>query len=106
VIQPGPTVVKEVGAFPRSRGADLVLDSVGSTETAAPAVGISLPRGNVTVVGIAGGTFNFTFFGIPREVSMQTIYQGSPPELVEVLDLGARGLPPAPSGRARRPRGH
>jgi propanol-preferring alcohol dehydrogenase len=92
VIQPGPTVVEEVRAFARSRGADLVLDYVGSTETIALAVGFSRSPADVTVVGIAGGTFNSTFFGIPHEVSMQTIYCGSRPELVEVLDLGARDL--------------
>jgi propanol-preferring alcohol dehydrogenase len=92
VLQPGPTTVEDVRAFTRSRGADLVLDFVGSTDTIALAVSVSRSLGDVTVVGIAGGNFNFTFFGIPHEVSMQTTYWGSRPELVEVLDLGARGL--------------
>jgi len=92
MVQPGPAAVEEVRAFARSRGADLVIDFVGSTETIALAVGVSRSLGDVTVVGIAGGIFNFTFFGVPYEVSMQTTYWGSRPELVEVLDLGARGL--------------
>jgi len=92
VLQAGPTVTEQIRAFTGSRGADLVLDFVGSTDSIALAVGVSRSLGDVTVVGIAGGNFNFTFFGVPHEVSMQTTYWGSRPELVEVLDLGARGL--------------
>lgn len=47
---------------------------------------------DLTIVGIAGGTLPLSFFSIPYEVSVQTTYWGSRPELIEVLDLGARGL--------------
>jgi propanol-preferring alcohol dehydrogenase len=43
-------------------------------------------------VGIAGGTLGVSFFSVPYEVSIQTTYWGSRPELIEVLDLGARGF--------------
>jgi propanol-preferring alcohol dehydrogenase len=43
-------------------------------------------------VGIAGGTLAVSFFSVPYEVSIQTTYWGSRPELIEVLELGARGL--------------
>jgi propanol-preferring alcohol dehydrogenase len=33
-----------------------------------------------------------SFFGVPYEASVQTTYWGNRAELVEVLDLGARGL--------------
>ena len=58
------------------------------------ALGAAVSRflGDVTVVGIAGGMFPFSFFSQPYEVSIQTTYWGSRPELVEVLDLAARGL--------------
>ena len=46
----------------------------------------------MTVVGIGGGTFPFSFFSLPYEVSVQTTYWGTRPELAEVLALGARGL--------------
>jgi len=48
--------------------------------------------GDVTIVGIAGGTLPVSFFSVPYEVSIQTTYWGTRPELVEVLDLAARGL--------------
>ena len=65
---------------------------MGSDATIALATVVSRFLGDVTVVGIAGGTFGFNFFSLPYEVSVQTTYWGSRPELVEVLDLAARGL--------------
>jgi propanol-preferring alcohol dehydrogenase len=49
-------------------------------------------RGDVNVVGIAGGSYDWSFFSVAYEVSLQSTYWGSRPELEEVLDLGARGL--------------
>lgn len=43
-------------------------------------------------LGVVGGTLPLSFFSISYEVSVQTTYWGSRPELIEVLDLGARGL--------------
>ena len=56
-----------------------------------PAAHTLLPQG-ATIVGIAGGTLPVSFFSVPYEVSVQTTYWGTRPELIEVLDLGARGL--------------
>jgi propanol-preferring alcohol dehydrogenase len=76
----------------RGRGADLVLDFVGSDATLRTASTATRPLGDLTVVGIGGGTFAFGFGSVPNEVSAQTTYWGSRSELAEVLDLGARGL--------------
>lgn len=73
-------------------GADVVLDFVGANATIATAMGCARQLADVTVVGIAGGAYNWSFFATPYEVSLQTIYWGSRPELVELLDLAARGL--------------
>ena len=48
--------------------------------------------GDLTVVGIGGGSYPLSFFSIPYEASVQTTYWGSRPELAEVLLLAARGL--------------
>ena len=48
--------------------------------------------GDVTLVGIAGGSVPFSFFSQPYEVSLQTTYWGTRPELVELFDLASRGL--------------
>ena len=82
----------EIRQMTGGRGADLVLDCVGSDATMAAAAASARTLGDVTVIGIAGGTLGFNFFTVPYEVSFQSVYWGSRPELVEVLDLAARGL--------------
>lgn len=74
------------------RGADVVLDFVGADATLALGAAAARQQGDLTIVGLAGGALPVSFFGIPYEVSVQTTYWGSRPELVEVLDLAARGL--------------
>ncbi len=73
-------------------GADVVLDFVGADATMALGVQVARPLGDVTVVGIGGGSLPFSFFTVPYEVSFQTVYWGSRPELVSLLDLAARGV--------------
>ena len=70
----------------------MVLDFVGSDETLATAAACVRQLGDITIVGIAGGTLPVSFFGVPYEVSVQTTYWGNRAELVEVLDLAGRGL--------------
>ena len=70
----------------------MVLDFVGSESTLSLGAAAARMLGDLTIVGIAGGTLPVSFFSVPYELSIQTTYWGSRPELVEVLDLGARGL--------------
>jgi propanol-preferring alcohol dehydrogenase len=91
-LEPDDAAVPVIRETTGGRGADVVLDFVGSDPTIALGAAVSRFLGDVTVVGIAGGTFPFTFFSLPYEASLQTTYWGSRPELVEVLDLAARGL--------------
>lgn len=91
-VAAGPEAAAEVRATTGGRGADLVLDFVGSESTMALGAAVGRMLGDLTVVGIAGGTLAVSFFDVPYELSVQTTYWGSRPELVEVLDLGARGL--------------
>jgi propanol-preferring alcohol dehydrogenase len=73
-------------------GADVLLDCVGAGATIELARTAARPLGDATIVGIAGGSVPLSFFSQPFEVSIQTTYWGSRPELVELLDLAARGL--------------
>ena len=91
-LQSGPEVVAEIRAATGEHGADVVLDFVGADDTLALGAAVARPMGDLTIVGIAGGTLPVSFFSVPYEVSIQSTYWGSRPELVEVLDLGARGL--------------
>lgn len=73
------------------RGADVLLDCVGAQATIELARSAARPLGDATIIGIAGGSVPLTFFSQPYEVSIQTTYWGSRPELAELLDLAARG---------------
>jgi propanol-preferring alcohol dehydrogenase len=88
----GPGAVAEIRAASGRRGADVVLDFVGSDATMALGAGVARPLGDLTIVGIAGGTLPVSFLSVPYEVSIQTTYWGFRDELVEILDLAARGL--------------
>ena len=91
-VAPGPDAIEEIRDFTRGVGADVVLDHVGSDDTLAMAAGVCRSLGDLTIVGIGGGTLPVSFFSLPYETSVQTTYWGNRHELVEVLDLGARGL--------------
>ena len=91
-LSPGETLVAQVREFTGGVGADVVIDCVGSDETLAAAAACARQLGDITIVGIAGGTLPVSFFGVPYEVSVQTTYWGNRRELVEVLDLASRGL--------------
>ncbi len=70
----------------------MVLDFVGADATLRLGVAAARTVGDLTIVGLGGGSLSVGFFSVPYEVSIQTTYWGSRPELLEVLDLGARGL--------------
>jgi propanol-preferring alcohol dehydrogenase len=91
-LPPGAGLAEEIREFTGGVGADVVIDCVGSDETLAAGAACSRQLADLTIVGIAGGTLPVSFFGLPYEVSVQTTYWGNRRELVEVLDLAARGL--------------
>ncbi len=72
-------------------GADLVLDIVGSDSTLALALAASRRLGHLTVVGIAGGSFPFSYLGVPNELSVASTFYGSIGELAEVVALARAG---------------
>jgi propanol-preferring alcohol dehydrogenase len=92
-MSPGPDAAAQVRAATfEGRGVDVVLDFVGSDETLATGAQVVRQMGDLTIVGIAGGTLPVSFFGLPYETSVQTTYWGNRQELVEVLELASRGL--------------
>ncbi len=91
-VQSGEGAAREIRDATSGRGADVVLDLVGADATLSLAAAVARQLGDLTLVGIAGGSLPFSFFSVPYEVSLQSTYWGTRPELIEVLDLGARGL--------------
>jgi propanol-preferring alcohol dehydrogenase len=92
VIAASDTAADQIRALTGGKGADVVLDFVGSDPTIALGAAVVRQLGDLTVVGIGGGSLSFSFFSVPYEASLQTTYWGSRPELGEVLLLGSRGL--------------
>jgi alcohol dehydrogenase, propanol-preferring len=76
----------------KGRGADLVLDVVGVDATLALGAAVTRPLGQLTILGIGGGSLPVGFFTIGYEVSVATTYWGSLPELDEVLALAREGM--------------
>jgi propanol-preferring alcohol dehydrogenase len=91
-VTSGEAAADQIREATGGRGADVVLDFVGADATMALGAAVARTAGDLTIVGIAGGTLPLSFFSVPYEVSVQTTYWGSRPELIEVLDLGARGM--------------
>ena len=91
-VTAGEGAAEQIREATHGRGADVVLDFVGVDDTLALGAATTRPMGDLTIVGIGGGSLALSFFSVPYEVSIQTTYWGSRSELVEVLNLGARGL--------------
>ncbi|MGW1675388.1 NAD(P)-dependent alcohol dehydrogenase [Streptomyces sp. NPDC002324] len=74
-------------------GAEVVLDFVGAPPTLAVAAASVAVEGDVTIVGLGGGTLAVGFGGgLPFEVSASFPYWGSRAELMEVVELARQGV--------------
>ena len=90
-MKPGDDVAGMVRDVTQGRGADLVLDIVGTDDTLALAVACGRVEGDVTLVGLAGGSIPFSFFSPPYACSLTSTSWGSVGELHEVLELARAG---------------
>jgi propanol-preferring alcohol dehydrogenase len=73
------------------RGAAVVVDCVGSDDTLALAAGAVAPGGQVSVLGLAGGTFPMRAGAVPLETSVIFSNWGTREELAEVIELARAG---------------
>ncbi|TXS01509.1 NAD(P)-dependent alcohol dehydrogenase [Streptomyces sp. adm13(2018)] len=91
------TVLSDAGAaaavreLTGGRGAEVVLDFVGAPPTVTAAGAMVGVEGDVTIVGLGGGTLPVGFGALPYEVSVASPYWGTRAELIEVLDLARTG---------------
>jgi propanol-preferring alcohol dehydrogenase len=90
-VQAGEDAAAQVREATRGRGAELVVDLVGSDDTLALAAQCGRPEGDLAFVGLAGGTFPLSFFSQPYELAVATTYWGSAIELMEVIELARAG---------------
>jgi propanol-preferring alcohol dehydrogenase len=87
----GPDQVAEIRKLTDGRGVDAVFDFVGVTPTVKAAMQSVAKLGRVTIVGIAGGVHEWSFFTNPYEAELTNTYWGSIEDLYEVVDLYRAG---------------
>ncbi len=73
------------------RGAELVLDVVGSAETLSLAAQLLAFEGDLTLLGLAGGTIEYGAMALPWGARIATTYWGTEVGLMEVLELARAG---------------
>ncbi|WP_125617040.1 NAD(P)-dependent alcohol dehydrogenase [Specibacter cremeus] len=91
VVPGGPEQVAAIRAITGGRGVDAAFDFVGVTPTIATASGSMAQGGRLTVVGIAGGVHEWTFFKTPYESVITNTYWGTIEDLHEVVDMYRNG---------------
>ncbi len=92
VVTAGPDAAAQIRELTRGQGADLVMDLVGNDATLALSFGAVRAKGIVKLVGIAGGSAAFGFFGVAPEAEVSSSFWGSITDLREVIALAERGL--------------
>lgn len=91
VVRSDEAAADAIRKLTNGAGAEVVLDIVGNDATLALAAAVVRPQGDLSIVGIGGGTLPLSFFAVPFEASVQTTYWGSATELMEVLELARAG---------------
>lgn len=87
----GDNQVEEIRELTGGRGVDAVFDFVGAAPTIKTSQATIAQRGRLTVVGIAGGTVDWSFFTNPYEATLTNTYWGTVEELFEVVDMYKAG---------------
>ncbi len=90
-VAAGESAAGEIRELTRGLGAELVVDMVGSEDSIALAAAVARFESHLTIVGLAGGKFEFAFGALPFEAQLTIPYWGSAVELEEVLDLAREG---------------
>jgi propanol-preferring alcohol dehydrogenase len=68
-----------------------VLDAVGTDQTLAHAAAVIRPAGEISVIGLAGGTLPFRFGALPFDCTIIVPCWDSAVELMEVVELAHQG---------------
>lgn len=91
-VEGGPEQVSRIRELTRGRGVDAAFDFVGAAPTIATAQSTIAVGGAIQVVGIAGGTAQWSFFTNPYEATLTNSYWGTIEDLHDVVALYAAGL--------------
>lgn len=91
VVEGGEGQAERIGEITNGRGVDAIFDFVGITATISLAQSVVRRQGRITVVGIAGGPVNWSFYQNPYEAELTNTYWGTIGELHEVAELYRAG---------------
>ena len=91
-LKPGPDTAVQIKQITGGIGAAVVLDMVGTDGTLALGAKVLARRGELKIIGVAGGTLPVRFQEMARDSSVTVPYAGTLPELYEVLELAKSGL--------------
>ncbi|MFJ2621027.1 NAD(P)-dependent alcohol dehydrogenase [Glutamicibacter sp. NPDC087344] len=83
----GENQTAEIRELTGGRGVDAVFDFVGVSPTIKLGMETVASRGRMTVVGIAGGPYTWSFYTAPYEAELVNTYWGTIEELHEVVAL-------------------
>ncbi len=87
----GSEAAARIAELTRGRGAEAVIDFVGSDDSLALAAHAVGRRGIVALLGLAGGTVPFGFFAAAPEASLTTVVAGTLLDLHEVVRIAQAG---------------
>ena len=87
----GQDQVSAIRELTNGRGVDAAFDFVGVSPTIKTAQASMAQGGRLTVVGIAGGVVEWSFFTTPYESAITNTYWGTIEELYEVVDMYRAG---------------
>ncbi|WP_020013303.1 NAD(P)-dependent alcohol dehydrogenase [Promicromonospora sukumoe] len=87
----GPEQVAAIRELTGGRGVDAAFDLVGAAPTIRTAQACLAQQGRLTVVGIAGGVTEWSFFTNPYEAEITNTYWGTVEELYEVVAMYRAG---------------
>jgi propanol-preferring alcohol dehydrogenase len=90
-IEAGDGAADAIRDLTSGLGVELVLDMVGSDDSIALAAQVARFQSHLTIVGLAGGKFEFAFGTLPFEAELTIPYWGTAVELMEVLELARAG---------------
>lgn len=91
-VEGGEGQAERIRELTGGRGVDAAFDFVGATPTIALAQAAIAMRGAILIVGIAGGTAQWSFFTNPYEATLTNTYWGTIEDLHDVAALYRDGL--------------
>lgn len=90
-VPAGPDQTQQILDLTGGHGADAAFDFVGVGPILSTAAAVMARQSRLTVVGIGGGTLEWSFFANPYECEVTNTYWGTIEELHEVVAMYRQG---------------